>query len=194
MTLPAILALTGVAAATLVLAWLLVRSRDKWPALPAWDWAIIIKGGAFLACVGGAGVLTLLYWQGHIERHAMLVGLVDRIAEATADEPLAGLAKSLADGWNRDMTVILGGILVTLFGVSFLMTPRRAEVEAGWFKAKFDGGDAPAEALGARKVAAAAEAKAEQIADAAVEPVAPYTGPDLSEAPASDAPEEPTWR
>jgi hypothetical protein len=174
----ALLAITGLA---FLLMWLLWRTRDRWPPVPQWDWPTILKISAFAASVAGAGILTALYWVSHEQRHALLIDLISQLAggKAQGEQALADIARTLANAWGRDTTIVLVGMLITLTALGWLMTPRRFEVEGpGGFKAKLDGGtpDPSPQVVAAKAAASGAQAVADAVADA--KPSAPPPAPE----------------
>ena len=178
MNLPMLLSLLGLAAATGIIAWLLFRSRDKWPTLPAWEWPDIRKGIALLATIVGAGVLTAIAWWLLDDLVIMAKGLIlDLMRHPAASPPPKEVGAALntiisAIAWGLKM--LLAGVVIVLLSLGLAITPRSFEFQGpGGFGGKFGGGDeATARAAGAKEVAAVADAKAEQIEAQAPSPPA----------------------
>jgi hypothetical protein len=186
MSLPAILALLGVAVAGGVIAWLLWRGRNGWPPLPEWTWQIIIKLIALLATIVGAAILTVMAWGLLDDLVAMARGLIgDLLGHSGKNPPPAQVGTALeviigAIAWG--LKLLLAGVVVVLLSLGFVVTPRSFEFHGpGGIGGGLRGGDGelPPEVAGARKVAAAADAKADQIAAAAPPLASPPADPPL---------------
>lgn len=131
MTLPMILALIGVAAVQLAVAVLLWRSRNAWPALPAWTWKDIRQGIALLATVAGAAVLTLLAWW-----------LLDRLYDLLARDVTSAVAGSIADGLVWGLKLLLAGVLGVILSLGLVIGRRQYRVKGpGTTEVQVDGGD-----------------------------------------------------
>lgn len=177
MSLPAIMALLGVALAGGIVAWLLIRSRNGWPALPEWTWNDIRKNVALVATIIGAAVLTTMAWGLLDELVEMARGLIGDLLRHTGNTPPpkeVGTALEMIVGaitWG--LKLLLAGVIVVLLSLGFVITPRRFDFHGpGGIGGGFGGGDGdiPPEVAGARKVADAADKKADQIADALASP------------------------
>lgn len=168
-SIPGILALAGVTAATSIIAWLLFRSRDKWPTIPAWEWADIRKAVALVATIAGAAVLTAIVWWLLDDLVLMAKGLIaDLLRHTSANPPPAEVGDALdtiisAIAWA--LKLLIAGVLVVLLSLGFAITPRNFEFHGpAGLGGKFGGGDeAAAKVQGAKEVADAAEKKVEQI-------------------------------
>lgn len=179
MSLPVILALLGVAAAGGVIAWLLIRSRNGWPALPAWTWKDIVRLIALVATIIGASVLTAMAWSLLDELVEMARGLIGDLlrSEPKAPPPKeVGAALDVIIGaiaWG--LKLLLAGVVVVLLSLGFAITQRRFDFHGpGGIGGGFGGGDGevPPPVKAARDVVAAADAKADEIAAQAA-PVQP---------------------
>lgn len=185
MSLPAILALLGVAVVAGVVAWLLIRGRNGWPALPEWTWAIILKLLALLATIGGAGVLTVMAWGLLDELVYMAKGLIGDLLRHTGQVPPpreVGTALEVIIGaiaWG--LKLLLAGVIVVLLSLGFVITPRRFDFHGpGGIGGGFGGGDGevPPPVKAAREVADAAERQAEKIEAKVAAAPATATKPD----------------
>jgi hypothetical protein len=131
MTLPAIFALVGLAIALLVIAWLLFRSRDRWPALPPWTWKDIRQLVALAATIAGAAVLTLLAWS-----------LIDRLYGLLARDLKSPVAATLADGLVWGLKLLLAGVLGVILSLGLVIGRRQFKVKGpGQTEAELGGGD-----------------------------------------------------
>jgi hypothetical protein len=131
MTWPVILALLGVAAAQLVVALLLWRSRNAWPPLPAWTWKDLRQGVALLATVAGAAVLTLLAWW-----------LLDRLYVLLARDVRSPVAVSIADGLVWGLKLLLAGVLGVILSLGLVIGRRQVRLKGpGTTEMQVDGGD-----------------------------------------------------
>lgn len=170
-SIPGILTLLGVAVGAFTVAWLLIRSRDRWPVLPAWEWPDIRKGVALLATIAGAAVLTAIAWWLLDELVIMARGLIgDLLRHTGPTPPPAEIGQALdtiigAVAWG--LKLLIAGVLVVMLSLGFAITPRSFEFHGpAGMGGKFGGGDeAMAKAQGAKEVAAAAENKAAQIVE-----------------------------
>jgi hypothetical protein len=169
-SLPAILALLAVAIAAGVVAWLLIRSRNVWPALPEWTWNDIRKNVALVGTIIGAAILTTMAWGLLNDLVAMARGLIGDLLRSPANAPppkqvgdaLEVVISSIAWG----LKLLLAGVVVVLLSLGFVITPRRSDFHGpGGIGGGFGGGDGevPAPVVAAREVAKAADDKAEQI-------------------------------
>jgi hypothetical protein len=179
-SLPAILALTGVAIAAGVVAWLLWRGRNGWPVLPEWTWQIIIKLIALIATIIGAAILTVMAWGLLDDLVAMARGLIGDLLSHSGKNPppeQVGVALEViisAIAWG--LKLLLAGVVVVLLSLGFVITPRRFDFHGpGGIGGGFGGGDGevPPPVAAARQVAQAADAKADQIAAKAADPAIP---------------------
>lgn len=179
MSLPAILALLALALTAGVTAWLLWRGRNAWPPLPEWTWNDIRKNVALIATIIGAAVLTAMAWALLDQLVAMARGLIGDLLRHTGPLPPpreVGAAVVIVIGsiaWG--LKLLLAGVVVVLLSLGFVITPRSFDFHGpGGIGGGLRGGDGelPPEVAGARKVAAAADAKADQIADKAGAPPA----------------------
>ena len=182
MSLLAILALLGVGLAAGIIAWLLWRGRNGWPALPEWTWNDIRKNVALIATIIGAAILTVMAWGLLDELVEMARGLIGDLLRHTGNTPPpreVGTALDMIVGaitWG--LKLLLAGVIVVLLSLGFVITPRKFDFHLpGGAGGSFGGGDGevPPEVAGARKVAAAAEATKDAIEDKAA--VAPAAAP-----------------
>lgn len=179
-SLPAILALIGVGIAAGVTAWLLWRGRNGWPSLPEWTWNDIRKNVALISTIIGAAVLTAIGWALLDELVAMAKGLIGDLLRHTGPVPppkeVGVVLETIVASITWGLKLLLAGVIVVLLSLGFVITPRRFDFHLpGGAGGGFGGGDGeiPPEVAGARKVAAAADAKADQIeAKAATTPPA----------------------
>ncbi len=181
MSLPAILALLGLAIVAGVVAWLLIRSRNGWPVLPEWTWNDIRKNVALVATIIGAAILTTMAWGLLDELVEMARGLIGDLLRHPGNAPppqQVGTALDVIIGaiaWG--LKLLLAGVVVVLLSLGFVITPRRFDFHGpGGIGGGFGGGDGevPAPVAAAREVAAAADKKADQIeAKAGASPAAP---------------------
>lgn len=123
MTAPVWLVLAGVAALHLVTAWLLFRSRDKWPALPDWTWKEIRQLVALIATVAGAAVLTALAWWLLDLTNDLLVKIVVEMADGRASTMLP-IALALASGLVWGLKLLLAGVLLVILSLGLVIGPR----------------------------------------------------------------------
>lgn len=172
MSFPIILTLL-IAAVAAVVIWLLIRSRNAWPALPEWSWPVILKLIALAATIAGAAVLTSMAWRLLDELVMMAKGLIGDLLRHTSQVPPpkeVGTALEVIIGaiaWG--LKLLLAGVVVVLLSLGMVITPRRFDFRGpGGIGGGFGGGDGetPAPVIAAREVAHAAEAKADQIAAA----------------------------
>jgi hypothetical protein len=180
-SLPAIFALVAVTVAVGVIAWLLIRSRNGWPALPEWTWQIIIKLVALVATIIGAAVLTIMAWGLLDQLVFMAKGLIGDLLRHTGQAPPpkeVGTALEVIIGaiaWG--LKLLLAGVVVVLLSLGFVITPRRFDFHGpGGIGGGFGGGEGevPPPVKAAREVADAAERQADKIeAKAAAAPSAP---------------------
>lgn len=131
MTLPAILALAAAALVQLAVAWLLFRSRDRWPALPPWTWKDIRQLVALIATVAGAAVLTLLAWS-----------LIDQLFGLLAGDLKSPVAATLAEGLVWALKLLLAGMLGVILSLGLVIGRRQFRVKGpGQTEAEWGGGD-----------------------------------------------------
>lgn len=186
MSLPATLALLGVAAAAAIIGWLLWRGRNGWPALPEWTWNDIRKNVALVATIIGAAILTLMAWGLLDDLVMMAKGLIGDLLRHNAKSPppaQVGTALEViisAIAWG--LKLLLAGVVVVLLSLGFVITPRRFDFHGpGGIGGGFGGGDGevPPPVKAARQVAQAADQKADQIAADAAAPAKPPEDPAL---------------
>jgi hypothetical protein len=178
-SLPAILALLGVAVAAGVVAWLLIRSRNGWPALPEWTWNDIRKNVALVSTILGAAVLTVMAWGLLDDLVMMAKGLIGDLLRHTGPQPPPGEVGTALEviigavAWG--LKLLLAGVIVVLLSLGFVITPRRFDFHGpGGIGGGFGGGDGevPPPVKAAREVAEAADKKADEIAAKAPAPKA----------------------
>lgn len=178
-SLPAVLALMGVGIAAGVTAWLLWRGRNGWPPLPEWTWNDIRKNVALISTIIGAAVLTAIGWALLDELVTMAKGLIGDLLRHTGPVPppkeVGVVLETIVASITWGLKLLLAGVIVVLLSLGFVITPRRFDFHGpGGIGGGFGGGEGevPPEVAGARKVAAAADAKADQIAAKAGDPAA----------------------
>lgn len=116
----AILALLAVAAAFAVGAWLLYRSVNSWPVLPAWTWRDIRQLIALVATVAGAAALTLFAWW-----------LADRLYLLLAKDLDSPVAATLAAGLVWGLKLLLVGVLGVILSLGFVIGRRQFRAKRG---------------------------------------------------------------
>lgn len=161
MNLPVVLVQLAVfvlAFATTLLLW---RTRNSWPPIPGWTWIIIFKLLALAATIVGAGILTALFWYRGNLRAARLDRVIDYLANGKGGDAMGEIAKTLVAGMNLDSHLLVGGILVIVLSLGWVLTPRKFEFQGpGGFRGAFSGGEEEAHQQGMVEGAAAATAAA----------------------------------
>lgn len=131
MSWPVVLALGATTIAQLVIAWLLLRSRNAWPPLPAWTWKEIRQMIALSATIAGAAVLTVMAWW-----------LIDLLHEQLRRDLSSPVASTLADGLVWGLKLLLGGVLLVILSLGLVIGPRVMKLRGpGNVESEFGGGE-----------------------------------------------------
>ena len=143
----------------------------RYAKLPPWGHRDLLAFIALIATIGGAMVLTLLKWiqtDKFNQQTDRLITELLRERPSAVNDAVARVLTTIVDSltWNSKLDSV--GIIVVLLSLGLVISSRiiKGKVLGNEFEMA-TGGEAAAAASGAKKVAEAADAKAEQIADAA---------------------------